>query len=482
MKLCSIALSSLLALLTPVLAFSAPKPNVLLIISDDLGARLGCYGDPIAKTPNIDALAKRGVRFDNACAQYTVCNPSRTSFLSGLRPEESGVWGNEIAIRSALPNVVTLPQALKEGGYFTAGFGKVFHVGAKSAEAPVRMDQQKSWSLSEYISSLGNKNTLKMGASGVFTGGKGASNSWGEILEPEETNPDHQIATRAIEAMKKAGDKPWFIAAGFHQPHSPYYTQKKYFDLYPLSSIKLYNDPATMTPTLKAAIPPGGNFDLFSGFTRTDKQRFVQGYYACVSMMDAQVGRLMDELKKTGADANTIVIFMGDNGFHLGERQWWNKVTLFQRSSQIPFIVAGPNVVAGAVCKSPIELLDIYPTLVERTGVSTAQKLSGQSIQPLLANPELPGKGYAFSMVARGKSNMIGRSVKTAKWRYTEWDQGKEGVELYDTEKDPNENHDLSKNPEYKETLDKMKALFEKLPVIDPKFFAPQPSSKGGAE
>lgn len=479
------ALSLLIALLSGLSAQTPSKPNILIIISDDLGQRLGCYGDTTAKTPNIDSLAKRGLLFENAAPQYPVCNPSRTSFLSGMRPEESGVWGNETPLRTALPNVVTLPQALKEGGYFTAGFGKVFHIGAKEEEAPERMDMKNSWSLAEYIPSINKKNAPKMISNGFIAGGTGNSNWWGIIEDSDEPNdPDYKIASAAIEAMKKSEGKPWMVVAGFHLPHSAYIAPKKYFDLFPLDSINVYEDPADMSKTLPSAIPSVGNFKFFQTFKSEDKKRFTQAYYASVAMMDAQVGRLLDDLQKTGNDKNTIVLFMGDNGFHLGEREWWNKVTLWNRSSKVPFIMAGPGIVENRICKSPVELLDIYPTMMDKTGLTTPQKLSGQSIRPLLENPEEPGKGYAFTMVARGKgkTNKIGRTVRTNGWRYTEWDNGKEGVELYDETKDPLEVHDLSNDPEKKEVLESMKALFKNLPEINPNAAALNGEGKSGGE
>lgn len=463
---------------------ASKRPNVLLIISDDLRDRVGCYGNPFIKTPNIDSLAARGLRFDRAYDQYAVCNPSRSSFLTGLRPEQTGVLDNRVCFRDNLPEVVTLPQSFREDGYYTAGYGKVFHAAGGDAEKQARwIDAKLSWDDSHEASFQGGAAAYQRASNSPkkrhnaedpskpaiiegrnLTGGVLRWCEWGATAGPDSLEPDYHTGSAAIAAMDKAGDKPWFIAAGFHRPHDPFIAPKKYFDLYPLDSLKLYHDPKDMTVAPGLAIPKGQDYDAFQKFSEQDKLEFMRAYYACTTFMDAQVGRLLDELTRRGLWTNTIVIFMGDNGYHLGERDWWNKVTVFERCSRVPYIMAGAGVPAGRACAASIELVDLYPTLLDLCGVKPpqSQKLAGESFRPLLENPAGPGKGYAFTMVARG--NLIGRSVRTDRWRYTEWDEGRKGTELYDESQDPEENHDLSKNQENAKLIATLKVRFGKLP------------------
>ncbi len=488
-------------LFAPLLAKAADyhgRPNVLLIIADDLRDRVGCYGNPQIKTPNIDSLAARGVRFDHAYVQYSVCNPSRSSFLTGLRPEQTRVWDNRTCFRDNLPDVVTLPQCLRAAGYYTAGFGKVFHTAGRNPSEQARWsDAKNSWDDSHEVPSQGGAaayRRLKENSAANsphdddfsrepkiiegrnLTGGKLKWCEWGATAGPDNLEPDYGTASAAIAAMDKAGGKPWFIAAGFHRPHDPFITPKKYFDLYPLSSLKLYHDPQDMTASLPLALPQGAELAAFRAFSEEDKLEFMRAYYACTTFMDTQVGRLLQELDRRNLWTNTLVIFMGDNGYHLGEREWWNKVTVFERCCRVPFIMAGAGVAANRVCDAPVEMVDLYPTLINRCAVPPPQNqtLAGESFWPLLQNPALPGRGFAFTMVTRGKDNLIGRSVRTDRWRYTEWDEGRKGIELYDESKDPEETADLSRNPENAKLIASLKSLLDKLPKINTNGPAPE--------
>ena len=477
----------------PAAQAAAKHPNVLLIIADDLRDRVGCYGNPYLKTPNIDSLAAKGLRFDHAYVQYSVCDPSRSSFLTGLRPEQTRVWDNQTCFRDNLPQVVTLPQCFRENGYFTAGYGKVFHT--TGHDFATWADAKNSWNDCREAPQNGDiRDAINHGQPGrtvlhdgdfsrepAIVAGRNLTHGvlkwcyWGETAGPDDLEPDYQTATAAIAAMDKAGDKPWFIAAGLHRPHDPFICPKKYFDLYPLASLKLYHDPADMSKTLPLAIPSGLDYESFQKFSDEDKLEFMRAYYACTTFMDAQVGRLLQALDQRNQWTNTIVIFMGDNGYHLGERKWWNKVTLFERCCRIPFIMAGANVSAGEVCEAPTEMVDLYPTLLDLCHVNPPpnQTLAGQTFRPLLANPEGPGKGYAFTMVTRDQKHLVGRSVRTSRWRLTEWDGGKAGIELYDEANDPEENHNLAENPKYSELVASLRAMFGRLPPIaaEPKTF-----------
>ena len=437
------------------LAAAAPERlNVLLIVADDLRDSLGCYGNPVVKTPHLDALAGRGLRFDRAYAQYPVCNPSRSSFLTGLRPEQTGVVDNSTYFRDRLPAIVTLPQCLRQAGWFTAGYGKVFHSAGLRAQW---IDSDRSWDDAHEATGIDDRPKLIAGRN--LTGGKLKWCEWGATAGAGENEPDYLTASAAIAAMEQAGDKPWFIAAGFHRPHDPFFCPQQYYDLYPLESLKPYCDPPDMTAAPKLAFPPEMH-EVFKQFTDQERKEYLRAYYACTSFMDAQVGRLLRELDRRGLRERTLVVFLGDNGFHLGEREWWNKTTLFEPSCRVPFIMAGPAVAAGGVCATPVELVDLYPTIIARCGIAAPQPLAGASLLPLLANPSASGKGYAFTMTTRGK--LAGRSVRTERWRYTEWEQGRQGIELYDERADPQETHDVSRHPENAPVIASLAALFER--------------------
>src|SRR4051794_2695767 len=359
------ALASVLLLLAVLPCRAAEKLNVLLIISDDLRDTVRRYGNEAIKTPNIDRLAGRSVRFDHAYVQYPVCNPSRTSFLTGMRCEQTHVVDNRTMFRTRLPNVVTLPQLLRVNGWHTASFGKVFHVGEVIGEIREGwMDVGKSWDEGQMF--------LPTSASHVIegrnlTGGKLKWCEWGSMAGGDDAQPDGQTAQHSIAAIEKysAAKKPWMVAAGFHRPHDPFLSPKKYFDLYPPGSMKIYHDPPDISPPRRLTMPGGAFAEAFNAFTDTERQEFQRAYYAGVSFTDAQVGRLMDTLDRLKLWDNTLVIFIGDNGYHHNERNWWNKSTLFERSCRVPCIVVAPGATRGAVCRSLIELVDLYPTVID---------------------------------------------------------------------------------------------------------------------
>ena len=436
------------------------KPNVLLIISDDLRDTVGCYGHPLAKTPNIDRLAARGVRFDRAFAQYPVCNPSRTSLLTGLRCEQTGVVGNTTFFRDALPDIVTLPQLLRQGGWTTHSFGKIYHT-ANTGEGQRTdwLDAGKSWDKAEASAPTAES---REGDVRNLTGGKLPWCEVGAMDGPEENQPDAQTAAAAIRSLEElsASGKPWMVAAGFHRPHDPFHSPRKYFDLYPKDSLTLYRDPEDMTaaPPLAIASPWKKNFDEFSD---DDRRSFMQAYLAGVSFMDAQVGRLLDALARLKLADNTIIIFLGDHGYHLGERGWWNKSTLFDRACRAPLLIAAPGIRGGQVCRSPVEFVDIYPTVAELCGQKPPHALAGKSLRPVLEDATREHKEAAFTLVTRGPKN-FGQSVRTARWRYTRWSDGT--MELYDHDADPQETHDVSTAPENTATIAELKTRLATLP------------------
>jgi len=426
---------------------SQSRKNVLFIVVDDLNHSLGCYGHRLVKSPNIDRLAARGIRFDRAYCQFTICNPSRTSFLTGLRPDSTGILNNTTGFRSKLPDVVTLPQLFRKNGYFTARLGKIFH-GRKNTGDP------QAWDVTSdpKATPLGQE-----GRGRNLTGGRVNWCRWLAAEGDDEDQPDGLIAAETISLLEQRRDEPFFIAVGFLKPHDPFIAPKKYFDLYGLDSLKLPEDPPDRSPELAHAIGSGWK-DEFNRFTDRERREFMLAYYAGVSFMDAQLGKIMVALDRLGLWQNTTVVFFGDHGYHLGERGWWNKNTLFELSARAPLIMATPEMkTKGTSCSRIVEFVDIYPTLADLHGLAAPDNLEGTSFTPLLNDPNRPWKKMAFTQVQRGK--IAGRSVRTERWRYTEWDQGKQGAELYDHNSDPGEYYNLASDPQHSDTIKELRKM-----------------------
>lgn len=444
----------------------ARPPNILLIISDDLRDSVGSYGNRQVRTPHLDAFAAGAVRFDRAYAQYPVCNPSRASFLTGLRPETIGVVNNRTRLREVMPAVITWPQYLRRHGWYTAAFGKVFHtIGRTEEERAVWLDRAVSWDEAFYDSAERVPGPIVAGRN--LTGGALKWCEWAAVDCADEATPDGQSATRAIATMEQAGARPWFIAVGFHRPHDPFISPQKYFDLYPEGSLTLKRDPADQTPAPPLAIPSGAFKQAFAAFTDRDRLEFLRAYCAGVSFMDAQVGRVLAAVDRLGARDNTLVIFMGDNGYHLGERAWWNKDTLFERSCRVPLLVRPPASQTGAaasgaarVCPTPVELVDLFPSVLDYVGLPPPGVLPGRSLRPQLDDPARPGKGAATTIVVHGDAR--GRTVRTPDWRYTEWTDGT--AELYDETRDPEETRNVAAEPTNTTVIARLKALLPSEP------------------
>ena len=431
----------------PTIKDSQRKPNVLFIVVDDLNNSLGCYGHSVVKSPNIDRLAERGIRFDSAYCQFTVCNPSRTSFLTGLRPDSTGILNNTTPFRSKLPNAVTLPQLFGKHGYFTARVGKVFH----SAR---NMDDSKAWDITSDPKGtpLGKK-----GQGRNLTGGRVKWCRWLAADGNDEDQADGQVAAEGVHFLEEHRNDPFFIAVGFHKPHDPFIAPKRYFDLYPLELLRPPKDPPDRSADLPQAIGSGWKAD-FDRFTGRERREFMRAYYAGISFMDTQVGKIITAMDRLELWDNTIVVFFGDHGYHLGQRGWWNKNTVFELSARAPLIVVTPQMKRkGDSCSRIVEFVDIYPTLADLCGLPAPANLEGTSFKPLLSNPELPWKKMAFTQVQRGV--IAGRSVRTERWRYTEWDGGRQGIELYDHNNDPGEYYNLAHDSQHALTIAKLKGL-----------------------
>jgi uncharacterized sulfatase len=392
-------------------------------------------------------LAESGISFESAYCQFTVCNPSRTSFLTGLRPDSTGILNNRIPFRSKLPNVVTLPQLFRKHSYFTARVGKIFHSAGN-------MDDSKAWEITS-----DPKGTLlgKKGKGRNLTGGRVKWCRWLAAEGDDMDQADGQVAAEAIRLLEQHRNDPFFIAVGFHKPHDPFIAPKRYFDLYPLELLTPPEDPPDRSAELPQAICSGWKKD-FDRFTDRERREFMRAYYAGISFMDAQVGKIIAAMERMKLWRNTIVIFFGDHGYHLGQRGWWNKNTVFELSARAPVIMVTPGMKRkGESCSGIIEFVDIYPTLADLCGLSAPANLEGTSFRPLINNPNLPGKKMAFTQVQRGK--IAGRSVRTERWRYTEWDEGRQGVELYDHDNDPGEYYNLAHDARHSQVVAKLKKL-----------------------
>jgi iduronate 2-sulfatase len=428
----------------------AAPPNVLFIVSDDLNTALSSYGHPTVRSPNIDRLARRGIRFDRAYTQYPLCNPSRASMLTGLRPSTTRVFDLTTHFRSTVPDAVTLPQLFKQHGYHTARVGKIFHQGVPSGIGRSGPDDPASWH--QVVNPRGrDKDDESLVANLTPTRAPGIGLSLLEAGGTDDEQTDAKVALEAVQILEANRSKPFFLAVGFYRPHSPWIAPKKYFDLYRQARVQ----PPRFPDDDRADIPPPALWlnpkrlwatqpltnDPNFGLSDADLRRSLVAYYASVTFMDAQLGRLLAALDRLDLTRQTIVVFLGDHGFHLGEHGLWTKRSLFEESARAPLIIAAPGLEPGVV-KGVVEFVDIYPTLAELAGLPPSPDLEGRSLRSMLENPSQPGKGAAFTEVRR--PGLSGHSVRTERWRYTEWDHGEQGIELYDHENDPRELRNLA--------------------------------------
>jgi iduronate 2-sulfatase len=424
-------------LVAPALA-QGRKLNVLFIAVDDLNNRMACYGDSVVKTPNIDRLASRGVRFDHSYCQYPLCNPSRTSLLSGRRPDTTQIFDNNTPPRTTLgERVVFLPEHFKQHGYFTARVGKIAHG---------RFEDAVKWDISEYArpGAGAGRERRAVGKAERDPDGGGIKLSWTKTANRDEDEPDGHTARRIVEILEQHKEGPFFLGAGFHKPHLPWVAPKKYFDMYPPEKIELPNTPADDRDDIPPiALTRTKGDDLM---TELDKKKAVAAYHACTTFMDAQVGFLLNALDRLKLWDRTVVLLFGDHGWHLDDHLGlWRKMTVFEEVARAPLIVAAPGKRSGVGCPRLVEFVDIYPTLTELCGLPAAEGLEGTSFVRLLDDPQRPWKKAAFTQVRRGRG-IMGRSVRTDRYRYTEWG-GEDVAELYDHENDIHEFRNLVVNP-----------------------------------
>ena len=449
----------------PAPAAPAPprRPNVLFIVSDDLNTALGCYGHPLVKSPNIDRLARRGVRFDRAYCQFPLCNPSRASVLTGLRPDTTRVEDNQTHFREAIPSVVTLPQLFKNNGYFTARVGKIYHYEVPQGIGTDGRDDPPSW---DKVVNPRGRDRDEDDKVTVLKAGAPSGSTISYMVSPgtDEEQTDAIGAKAAIDLMEQHKAAPFFLAVGFYRPHTPFVAPKKYWDLYPLGKISLPHEPANDRDDIPApaltATPP--NY----GFAAEQLRTATQGYYASITFMDAQVGKLLDALDRLKLTDNTIIVFWGDHGFHLGEHGLWQKQTLFEEVARAPLIISAPGQKAhNQTANGLVEFLDIYPTLADLAGLPAPANLQGKSLVPLLNDPRKTVKTAAYTQTRRGLGKpqnpyFPGRTVRTERYRYTEWGiDGTKGTELYDHKNDPHEFVNLARDPRHSAVVAEMKRL-----------------------
>jgi iduronate 2-sulfatase len=476
------------------------QPNVLFIVVDDLNTRVGCYGDPIVRTPALDRLARMGVQFDRAYCQFPLCNPSRVSLLLGRYPTSTETV--DFAWPALLgPDWVTLPEYFRRSGYQVRLLGKVYHFDKDLmkhwfAEEPPGEEYPPDWSVGEKWVRKSQEIHAQMLAdltryepyrtlappSGDFAR---MLRTWANVFGPVPDAEEKGAETRAkayewtadVKNAKAAvallegwagSDKPFFLGLGFYKPHVPLRAPRRFFDLYEPEKIPLAEDFAP-TPTADDSVPRyalRSNLDLFFEERVTAKRarEAIAAYYACTSFMDEQLGQVLDALERFGLRTNTIIVLWGDHGWHLGEKGMWAKGTLFEPSAHAPLIVVDPRKkTAGRASARTVEFVDVYPTLVELCGTKMPPGLEGRSLVPLLDNPKGIWNWPAFTLVAR--EDWLGRSVRTEQWCYTEWDEGRRGAELYDLQADPHERKNLARDPAQASTVARLRKLLHEGPV-----------------
>jgi uncharacterized sulfatase len=438
-------------------AASSDRLNVLFIAVDDLNTDLGCYGHPFVQSPHIDRLAARGTRFDRAYCQFPLCSPSRSSMLTGLRPDTTRVFDLRYHFRTHLPDIVTLPQLFKNHGWFVARIGKLYHYGNPGQIGTSGLDDPQSWD--QVVNPRGrDKDDEELVTNYTPKRGLGSSLSFMAAAGDDEEETDGLVVDEAIHLLRRHRHEPFFIAAGLYRPHCPYVAPAEYFDRYPIEQVRMPQEPADDLDDVPEAALLSTRPRPWFGASRQEAREAKRAYYATVTFVDAQVGRLLDALDELGLTDRTVVVFWSDHGYLLGEHGLWMKQSLFEESARIPLIVAAPGQrTQGVKCGRTVEAVDIYPTLAELAGLEPPANLAGRSLRPLLDDPQAPWDKPAFTQVWRGRFS--GYSVRTERWRYNEWDDGRRGVELYDHDRDPHEYHNLAHDPAYAEVVRELRAL-----------------------
>ena len=475
------------------------RRNVLFIISDDLNNLLGCYGDPQVRTPNIDRLATRGVLFNKAYCSFPLCGPSRNSILTGLYPNSTGIQANGQVFRQTIPNQLSMPQAFRQQGYFAARIGKLYHYNVPNSIGTNGHDDPGSWEMELNPAGIDRLEEHPH----IFSLTKnqfGGTLSWYASPKSEEHHTDAMMAKDAawvLERCAREKQRPFFLAVGFFRPHTPYVAPKSpYFEMYKESEMPVVQG----IEEDRADIPAAGlASQKMEQEQMTDELRRQcrQAYYASISFMDTQVGVVVDSLERQGLADNTVIVFTSDHGYHMGEHGLWQKMSLFEESARVPMLIVAPGMSKGTISETPVSQIDLFPTLAELCHVRVPDNLQGQSLVPMLKDPSHAGRGWALTQVTRGGRRVnvkngnetdrpfFGYSLRTPRWRYTEWDGGVAGIELYDHDNDPRELTNLAEHDEHRAAMDELANSLKaavastlppdgKIPELQPGTWAPQ--------
>jgi len=451
------------------------KPNILLIVCDDLNTRVSTSGYPDVSTPAFDQLAAAGMTFGRAYCQYPVCGPSRASFLHGLYPQSTGVLDNKSDIRQTRPGTVSMPQRFKEAGYWTGSVGKVFHnpqtepgevawnefLRFENDEMPMVTPIRKAFEAEHGPIDQGKARRLwreKYWTIASQTRGQ-QQPGYGPSGLRDEQHKDGKNARQIVSWLEEKihGEKPFFMACGIQKPHVPFLAPDAYFAQYPKESLKCSPVPVDFWEQ----VPKMAMVKRYEGFgfnlgVENDplRREYTQAYHACISFIDTQIGLIFDALKRSGYWDDTIVILTSDHGYQLGEHFMWGKVTLFEVCDRVPLLIRVPGQTqSGSYSEGLVELVDLYPTLAELCKVTTTGKLQGRSLVSMLRDPTAPGKQLAYTVVSRGTK--LGKAIRTDRWRYARWPDGEE---LYDLENDYAEHHNLAASEKHVATVAAMRA------------------------
>jgi arylsulfatase A-like enzyme len=471
----------------------AGKRNILILNIDDLKPTLGCYGDELAKTPNIDQLASKGTVMQANYCQQAVCAASRVSFFTGMRPDSTGIRDLHTFMRDVHPNIVTMPEHFKNHGYDSIGIGKILH-GAKHDD-PQSWTRRNEWDL-EYPEGMNHPVVTKFQTPGVHEVFKTFSSKNKRIKTqalmkklksqnlypateafdvPDDAYPDGRIADLGIRELKEyaKNSKNFYLVLGFRKPHLPFNAPKKYWQLYDRSKFKIHPHQIKKNDRPKYAYHTYGELGAYTGYTmgkkvEQDKQiELIHGYYACVSYVDAQIGKVMQALRETGLDQNTTVVLWGDHGWHLGDHGIWCKHSNFEQATKSPLIIVDPDHSGKQTTSSETEFIDVFPTLCEIAGLEKPKQLEGKSLVPILNDPNAKVKEGAISQYTRYSGT--GYAMRSGPYRLVLWmkkdfisfkkfdEQMVNAMELYDYDKDPHETKNFEKDPEYATILDNMK-------------------------
>ncbi len=457
-------------------ARATEKLNVLFIAADDMNCDLGAYGHPLVQTPNLDRLRKMGVRFDSAYCQQPLCGPSRASIMTGLRPDTLDMHTLKHELRQKNPNVVTLGQLFRNQGYYSARAGKIYHYGNPSMIGTDGNDDPATWD--DRFNPIGIDRSQQEKITRYGTGQSknknlGISMAWWDPQSRDEEHTDGMVASKIVDLIKQKKDEPFFLAAGFFNPHCPYVAPRKYFDLYPLDKIGMPDLEAAKrdledVPAIAIQRDMRNWPYYFKGVTVDQARKCKQAYFATLSFVDAQVGRLLDALEENQLMDNTVIVFWSDHGYFLGEKGLWYKHKAFERSARMPLIIAAPGLSQGTHTTKPVELLDVYPTLADLCGLEPPANLEGQSLRPLLTDPI--GKDWKKPAVTQiwHHRKAWGYSMRTDRYRFTEWLEGRAGRELYDHSNDPNEITNLANDPQHAQRVAELSSQLAKYVKMKP--------------